>query len=101
MSLAATDVCPGSVNRAELKEFVLKKVELLTPYYLRNLQQPSFLQDRLDKGVVKRATPLLNSICSNFVKQVAHFFRTLYRTLTSLICVDLIGTRIILFSEAF
>ena len=89
------------VKRAKHKEFVVKKVELLTPYYFRNLQKPSLLQDRLDKGVVKSATPLLNSICSNFVKQVAHFFRTLYRTLTSLICVDLIGTRIILFSEAF
>ena len=91
------------VKRAKrnVKSLLLKKVELLTPYYFGNLQQPSLLQDRLDKGVVKRATPLLNSICSNFVKQVAHFFLTLYRTLTSLICVDLIGTRIILFSEAF
>ena len=52
MSLAAIDVCPGSVKRAKLKEFVVKKVELLTPYYLRNLQQPSFLQDWLGKGVV-------------------------------------------------
>ena len=89
------------VKRAKRKEFVVKKVELLTPYYFCSLQKPSLLQDRLDKGVVKRATPLLNSICSNFVKQVAHFFRTLYRTLTSLICVDLIGIGIILFSEAF
>ena len=42
LSLAATEVCPGSVERAKLKEFVVKKVELLTPYYLRNLQQPIF-----------------------------------------------------------
>ena len=74
MSLAATEVCPRSPKSAKRKEFVIRKVELLTLYYLRNLQQPSFLQDRLDKGVVKRATPLLISICRNFVKQVALFF---------------------------
>ena len=77
MLLAATEVCHGLVKRAKHKEFVVKKVELLTPYYFRNLQKPSLLQDRLDKGVVKRPTPLLNSICSSFVKQVAHFLHAL------------------------
>ena len=51
MSPAATEVCPGSVKRAKRKESVVKKVKLLTPYHLRNLQ-PSLLQDRLDKGVI-------------------------------------------------
>ena len=65
------------VKRAKHKEFIVKKVELLTPYYFRNLQKPSLLEDRLDKGAVKRTTPLLDSICSNFVKQVAHFLHAL------------------------
>ena len=65
------------VKRAKRKEFVVKKVELLTPYDFCSLQKPSLLQERLDKGVVKPATPLLNSVCSNFVKQVAHFLHAL------------------------
>ena len=43
MSPAATEVCPGSVKRAKRKEYVVKKVKLLTPYHLRNLQPSPIL----------------------------------------------------------
>ena len=40
-----------------------------------------FLQDRFDSWVVKRATLLFNSFCSNVAKQFARFFHLFYRIL--------------------
>ena len=41
------------------------RIELLVNQFFCNLQQPNFLQDKSNSWVVKRATPLLNSFCSN------------------------------------
>ena len=40
----------------------------------RNLQEPDWLQDRIGSWLIKLATSLLNSVCSNVAKQVARFF---------------------------
>ena len=44
----------------------------------RNLQQSDWLQDRFDSWLIKRATSLLNSVCSNVAKQVARLCRPSY-----------------------
>ena len=49
--------------------------------YSRKLQQPLFVARQVWMWVVKRATSLFNSFCSNVAKQVARFCRPFYRTL--------------------
>ena len=50
--------------------------------YSDNLQQPDLLQDRYDYGVIKCATWIFNSFCSNVEKQVVRFFFcSFYRSL--------------------
>ena len=44
----------------------------------RNLQQSDWLQDRFDSWLIKRATSLLNSVCSDAAKQVARLCRPSY-----------------------
>ena len=67
---------PWPVKRTTCTDFVTKSSTSL--YFL---QQPSTtFQDRFDAWVVKRATPLLNSFCSNIAKQVTCFFCLFYRT---------------------
>ena len=75
-SLVAKQVCLGPLKRATRTDFVTKSRTNL--YFLQQLSTTS--QDRFDAWVIKRAISLLNSFCSNIVKQVTCFFCSFYRT---------------------
>ena len=75
-SLVAKQVCLRPLKRATCTDFVTKSRTNL--YFLQQLS--TTFQDRFDAWVVKRATSLLNSFCSNIVKQVSCFFCSFYRT---------------------
>ena len=75
-SLAVKQVRIGSVKHAARANFFAERrtTVILFASAFRNLQQPGLLQDRFE-WVVKRATLLFNSFCSNVAKQVARFCR--------------------------
>ena len=75
-SLVAKQVCLGPLKRATCTDFVTKSRTSL--YFLQQLSIT--FHDGFDAWVVKRATPLLNSFCSNIAKQVTCFFCSFYRT---------------------
>ena len=79
------------VKRTTCTDFFKKKKNhsLHSATTFRNLQQPDLLLDRFDSWVVKRATSLFSSFCSNGTKQVAAFCCTLYCTLKEKIFNDL------------
>ena len=76
MTLVAKQVCIGPVKRTTCTDFVTKSRTNL--YFLQQLS--TTFQDRFDAWVVKRATSLLNSFCSNIAKQVTCFFCPFYCT---------------------
>ena len=51
---------------------------LFSAINFRNLQEPDWLQDRIGSWLIKRATSLLNSVCSNVAKEVARLCRPSY-----------------------
>ena len=75
-SFVAKQVCIGPLKHATCIDFVTKSRTNL--YFLQQLSTTS--QDRFDAWVVKRATLLLNSFCSNIAKQVTCFFCSFYRS---------------------
>ena len=70
-SLVAKQVCLRPLKRATRTDFVTKSRTNL--YFLQQLS--TTFQDRFDAWVVKRATSLLNSFCSN----ITCFFCSFYR----------------------
>ena len=66
----------ADIKRTTCTDFVTKSSTSL--YFLQQLSIT--FQDKFDAWVVKRATSLLNSFCSNIAKQVTCFFCSFYRT---------------------
>ena len=66
------------LKRATCTDFVTKSSTSL--YFLQQLS--TIFQGRFDAWVVKHATSLLNSFCSNIAKQATCFFCPFYRGVT-------------------
>ena len=62
---------------ATLRQNELKSGVVCFTNDVQTCQQPDLLQDRL-MWVVKRATPIFNSFCSNAAKQVACFLLSVF-----------------------